>query len=91
MNTKQEPHLDPETILIVNKMRKKHDPTFMSNYGDLTKDKPLFAGLCYYKGETKFTPLFSNALEATDFIEITREYVDEMKDVEVKIVKISLV
>lgn len=81
----------PETVSIVKEMMKKHGPRFMSDYGYLTKDKPLFAGLCYYQGETKLTPLFSNALKATDFVEITREHVEAMKDVQVKIVKLTLV
>ena len=79
------------SVEIVKKMMKKHGPGFMSDYLDLKKDKPLYAGLCYYLGDSKLTPLFSNAQKAIDFVEITREYVDEMRDVKVKIVKVSLV
>lgn len=91
METKKKQSPRKESIKIVNEMMIKYGPSFMSDYLDLKKDKPLYAGLCYYLGETKITPLFSSAQKAMDFVEITREYVDEMRDVKVKIVKVSLV
>lgn len=87
---KKSPNRDA-SVKIVREMIKKHGPNFMSDFEDLDKFKPLYAGLCYYLGETKLTPLFSTALKAADFVEITRDYVDEMRNVKVKIVKLTVV
>lgn len=91
METKKEKPQSEETIFIVNEMIKKHGLYFLSNFEDLTKDKPLYAGLCYYKGETKLTPLFSSEAKAKDFVDLCDNHVASFVNVKVKIIKLSLV
>jgi hypothetical protein len=72
-------------------MVQKYGLVFMADFDKLKKNRPLYVGLCEYLGATKITPLFSDAHIAEGFVELSRKYIPELKDVNVKICKLTLV